>query len=170
MRILATTALALMAATAAPAFAQDGNFQGPRIEAEAGVDHVGAEGYGRSGFVYGGAIGYDRQFNNVVIGADAEITGATTEETGVSAGRDLYAGARLGFVAPGSILVYGKGGYTNARVSFAGTGENYDGYRLGAGLERSFGKFYGKVEYRYSRYEKVDLNRDQVVAGIGYRF
>ena len=37
-------------------------------------------------------------------------------------------------------------------------------------VERNFGKFYGKIEYRYSRYEEVDLNRDQVIAGIGYRF
>lgn len=170
MRILATTALALVAATATPAFAQDGSFTGPRAEVVAGWDHVGGLGDGESGFAYGGAIGYDKQLGKVVIGADAEITGSTTEETGVSAGRDLYAGARLGVVAPGSILVYGKGGYTNARVSFAGTGENYDGYRLGAGVERNFGKFYGKIEYRYSRYEEVDLNRDQVVAGIGYRF
>ena len=170
MRILATTALALVAATATPAFAQDGTFTGPRAEVVAGWDHVGGLGDGESGFAYGGAIGYDKQLGNVVIGADAEITGSTTEETGVSAGRDLYAGARLGVVVPGSNLVYGKGGYTNARVSFAGTGENYDGYRLGAGVERNFGKFYGKIEYRYSRYEEVDLNRDQVVAGVGIRF
>ncbi|NIJ19427.1 outer membrane immunogenic protein [Sphingomonas naasensis] len=170
MRILATTALALVAATATPAFAQDGSFTGPRAEVVAGWDHVGGLGDGESGFAYGGAIGYDQQLGNVVIGADAEITGSTTERADVSAGRDLYAGVRAGFVVPGAILVYGKGGYTNARVSFAGTGENFDGYRLGAGVERSFGKFYGKVEYRYSRYDDAELNRDQVVAGIGFRF
>ncbi|MBB4096772.1 outer membrane protein [Sphingomonas kyeonggiensis] len=171
MRILAVSALALVAATATPAFAQDSApFSGPRIEAEAGVDHVGSEGNGRSGFLYGGAIGYDKQFNNIVIGADAEITGATTKQGGVEAGRDLYVGGRAGFVVGGSTLVYGKAGYTNARVSFGNDGQNNDGYRLGAGVERNFGRFFGKVEYRYSRYEKIDLNRDQVVAGVGVRF
>lgn len=171
MRILAVSALALVAATAAPAFAQDSApFSGPRIEAEGGWDQVGSEGDGRSGFVYGGAIGYDKQFNNIVIGADAEITGATTKENAVKAGRDLYVGGRIGYVLGGSTLVYGKAGYTNARISFNDDGFNNDGYRLGAGVERNFGRFFGKVEYRYSRYEKIDLNRDQVVAGVGVRF
>lgn len=170
MRILATTALALMAATATPAFAQDGSFTGPRAEVVAGWDHVGGLGDGQSGFAYGGAIGYDLQQSYMVVGAEAEITGATTEEAGVKAGRDLYVGGRIGVAANSATLIYGKVGYTNARVSFAGTGENFDGYRLGAGVERNFGKFYGKVEYRYSRYEDAELNRDQVIAGIGYRF
>ncbi|MEP9357758.1 outer membrane beta-barrel protein [Sphingomonas sp. KR3-1] len=172
MRILAVSALALVAATAAPAFAQDSAapFNGPRIEAEGGWDHVGSEGYGRSGFVYGGAIGYDKQFNNIVIGADAEVTGATTKDSGVEAGRDLYVGGRAGVVVGGSTLLYGKAGYTNARVAAGNFSQNNDGYRLGAGVERDFGRFFGKVEYRYSRYEKIDLNRDQVVAGVGVRF
>ena len=43
MRILATTALALVAA-ATPALAQDGSFQGPRVEVVGGWDHVGSNG------------------------------------------------------------------------------------------------------------------------------
>ncbi|HVJ03601.1 MAG TPA: outer membrane beta-barrel protein [Sphingomonas sp.] len=171
MRILATTALALVAATATPAFAQDGSFTGPRAEVVAGWDHVGGAGEGQSGFAYGGAFGYDHQIGKAVIGAETEITGATTEEAGVSAGRDLYVGGRVGFVALPNTLVYAKGGLTNARVNIDGLGgTSTDGYRFGGGIERNFGKFYGKVEYRYSRYEELDLNRDQVVAGIGVRF
>lgn len=171
MRILATTALALVAATATPAFAQDATFTGPRAEIVAGWDHAGGNGEGQSGFVYGGALGYDHQLGNAVIGAETEITGATTEEAGVSAGRDIYVGGRLGYVVGGSYLVYGKAGLTNARADVEGFGGGTtDGYRLGAGIERSFGKFYGKVEYRYSRYEEAELNRDQVVAGVGIRF
>jgi outer membrane immunogenic protein len=175
MRILATSVLALIAATATPAFAQDDSaapatFTGPRVEAVAGWDHVGAFGDGESGVVYGGAAGFDKQLGQVVIGAEGEITGSTVKDSGVHAGRDLYAGARVGFVVGNSTLIYGKGGYTNARVSFSGTGVNYDGYRVGAGVEHDFGRFYGKVEYRYSRYEDADLNRDQVVAGLGVRF
>jgi outer membrane immunogenic protein len=171
MRILAATALVL-AATAAPASAQDvaAPFTGPRVEALAGWDHVGADGEGESGFAYGGALGYDAQVGSAVVGAEAEVIGSTVEDSGVSAGRDLYVGARVGFVAGGTTLIYGKGGYTNARVEFGNVGENYDGYRFGAGVERNFGRFYGKVEYRYSRYDDIELNRDQVVAGIGIRF
>lgn len=171
MRILATTALALVAATATPAFAQDATFTGPRAEVVAGWDHVGGNGEGQDGFAYGGAFGYDRQFGNAVIGAETEITGSTAEEAGVTAGRDIYVGGRVGFVVGGSNLIYGKAGLTNARVNIDGVGgASTDGYRFGAGVERDFGGFYGKIEYRYSRYEEFDLNRDQVVAGIGIRF
>jgi outer membrane immunogenic protein len=173
MRILATTALALVA-VATPAFAQEaaGPFNGPRVEAEAGWDHAGSDGYGRSGFTYGGAVGYDKQFDQIVIGADAEITGSTTKDrnTGLEAGRDLYVGGRAGFVVGGSTLLYGKVGYTNARLTDGDFGRNADGYRLGAGVEKNFGRYFGKVEYRYSRYEHYDLNRDQVIAGVGVRF
>ncbi|WP_188055800.1 MULTISPECIES: outer membrane protein [unclassified Sphingosinithalassobacter] len=171
MRILATTALALVAATATPALAQDASFTGPRAEIVAGWDHAGAEDEGQSGFVYGGALGYDHQIGQAVIGAETEITGATTEELGVSAGRDIFVGGRIGFVVGGANLVYGKAGLTNARVEADGLGGiTSDGYRLGVGVERSFGNFFGKVEYRYSRYEELELNRDQVVAGVGFRF
>lgn len=173
MRILAISALALMA-TATPAFAQDeaaAPFTGPRAEALVGWDHVGAYGEGEDGVVYGAAIGYDAQVSSFVIGAEAEITGASTNiEDIVKAGRDLYAGVRVGFVAGNSTLIYGKGGYTNARITDGDDGENFDGYRFGAGVEQNFGKFYGKLEYRYSRYNDIELNRDQVVAGVGVRF
>ena len=174
MRFLAASAL-LLAATATPAFAQDeaapAPFTGPHVEAVAGWDHVGALGDGESGIVYGGAAGYDAQLGHVVLGAEGEATGSSVEDSGVRAGRDLYVGGRVGFVLGDSTMIYAKGGYTNARVRFAGTGTNFDGWRIGGGVEQNFGgRFFGKVEYRYSRYEDADLNRDQVVAGIGYRF
>lgn len=64
-----------------------------------------------------------------------------------------------------------------------------DGFRIGAGAEYVFpGNIYGKVEYRYSNYnngeldvagpdpdlntlfDKIDIDRHQVVVGVGYRF
>jgi outer membrane immunogenic protein len=110
---------------------------------------------------------------------------------GVETGRDLYVGGRVGFRAGPSTLVYGKAGYTNTSVEadFEGGGDrfefdtNVDGYRLGAGIEQLFGpNAYGKVEYRYSNYNSldfsddedfetdIDLDRHQVVAGVGFRF
>ncbi|MDV3457568.1 outer membrane beta-barrel protein [Sphingomonas sp. HF-S4] len=171
MRLFAVSALAL-ATLATPAFAQEAStFTGPRAEVVAGWDHVGGNGEGASGFTYGGALGYDAQLGSAVLGAEVEVTGATTDRDGVSAGRDLYVGGRIGFVAMPNTLVYAKGGLTNARVNIdTFGGVNTDGYRFGGGVEHDFGGFYGKVEYRYSRYEELDLNRDQVLAGIGIRF
>src|SRR3546814_13386753 len=62
---------------------------------------------------------------------------------------------------------------------------NADGFRVGAGVEQLFGPTaYGKLEYRYSNYSNlehnregttdlsrnIDLDRHQVVAGVGFRF
>ncbi|WP_213980374.1 porin family protein [Sphingomonas sp. dw_22] len=176
MRILATAALALTAA-ATPALAQDGSFQGPRAEIVGGWDHVEGADQNASGFVYGGAAGYDLQRGNAVFGVEGEITGSTAKKTEndvtLKAGRDFYAGVRAGYVILPSTLLYVKGGYTNARVigetADVHVADNLDGFRLGAGLERSFGKFYGKVEYRYSNYSQ-DVERHQVLAGLGVRF
>jgi outer membrane immunogenic protein len=179
MRILATAALALAAASATPAFAQDADapFTGPRVEALAGWDRVSIDGESESGVSYGGAIGYDLQRGSAVFGVEGEFAGSTVDATDsgvtVKAGRDLYAGVRVGVVASPNTLIYAKGGYTNARVVVETTGfrdgANLDGFRLGAGVEQNFGKFYGKVEYRYSNYES-DFDRHQVLAGLGVRF
>ena len=119
--------------------------------------------------------------------------------SGIETGRDLYIGGRIGFRAGPSTLVYGKAGYTNTSIeaNIEGDGDrfefdtNVDGYRLGAGIEQLFGpRAYGKVEYRYSNYNnldfsddfdldnfeaedfdtKIDLDRHQVVVGVGLRF
>jgi outer membrane immunogenic protein len=111
----------------------------------------------------------------------------------VKTGRDLYVGGRVGVKATPSTLVYAKGGYTNARFDTLATdGEteleadfDTDGWRLGAGVETLLGpNSFAKVEYRYSKYGEaevdfgpgetdrfdVDLDRHQVVAGVGFRF
>jgi outer membrane immunogenic protein len=176
MRIFAATALALMA-SATPALAQDATFQGPRVEAVAGWDNVKSNGLSASGFVYGGAAGYDLQRGNLVVGVDGEITGNTTDKTFdtaiIKGGRDLYAGVRIGFVVAPSTLVYGKVGYDNSRIigrsGALRVTEDLDGVRVGGGVERTFGHYFGKVEYRYTN-ASDDVVRHQVLAGIGYRF
>lgn len=110
---------------------------------------------------------------------------------GVATGRDLYIGGRIGFRAAPSTLVYGKAGYTNTSIEADFEDDtdrieldtNVDGWRLGAGVEQLFGpNMYGKLEYRYSNYNNlevgkdvdierdIDLDRHQIVAGVGFRF
>ena len=91
-------------------------------------------------------------------------------------------------------LLYVKGGYTNARYNVLATDNttdietdiDVDGWRAGAGAEFAItNNAYIKAEYRYSNYTRgeveapsglesdrfdVDLDRHQVVAGVGVRF
>lgn len=194
-------AAAATTALAAPAYAQTagGPFTGLRIEGVVGYDAL-KDGHGQDsstsdGVVYGGAVGYDVQVNNLIVGGEGELTGSTSDTrtdnllaTGdrlrVSAGRDLYAGARVGFVLNPTTMAYAKGGYTNARVNArydignTQTRDNIDldGFRLGAGLEHQIGaNTFVKGEYRYSHYGEadgfdIDADRHQLVAGVGMRF
>jgi len=211
-------ALVATSAFATPVLAQSANptFTGPRVEATLGYDHTGAgssvsNNNGRDdqkidGLLYGGGIGYDiATSSNVVLGAEAELTGSTaksdrndyTSDFGfgrVKQGRDIYVGARAGYIVAPTTMLYVKGGYTNAKLNvLAGstsqttdTKFNLDGWRLGAGAEHAMGpNSYAKLEYRYSKYERsnidyatggtsgrfdVDTDRHQVVASYGFRF
>ncbi|WP_294330015.1 porin family protein [uncultured Sphingomonas sp.] len=176
MRSFIAPVIALMA-SATPAFAQDSTFQGPRVEALAGWDNVKGNGTSLSGFTYGGAAGYDLQLEKTVLGIEGEVTGSTAKKTfddfSSSTGRDLYVGGRIGYIVAPATLLYGKVGYDNSRVverSEEGRlAKNLDGLRLGAGVEHSFGKYYGKLEYRYTNLTQ-NLVRHQVLAGLGVRF
>lgn len=175
-------ALALVALTAAatPAFAQDdaATFTGGHVSAVVGYDILDLNTAGvdnPDGVAYGVNLGYDLQRGNAVFGIEGEVAESSAElKAGntvvASAGRDLYVGGRVGFVAGGNTLVYGKAGYTNARVESSAGDENGDGFRVGGGVETRFGQnLFGKVEYRYSNYE-ADVERHQIVAGLGVRF
>ncbi len=208
------------AALAAPAAAQeDQSFTGPWVAGVAGYDKNQAgsttdddanenNDQSAEGLVWGGAVGYDVDLGSMVIGGEAELTTSTADTNSldgdpenfglgrVDAGRDIYVGARAGFKATPSTLLYAKAGYTNARYGFLGSdGEvserrsiDTDGWRVGAGVEQKLGSnAFAKLEYRYSNYSKgevdfenpdipdssnfdVDLDRHQVVAGVGWRF
>ena len=96
-------------------------------------------------------------------------------------------------------MLYAKGGYTNTRVESRfqdrleddgfdlnfDDAQSVDGFRVGAGVEQLIGPGYVKLEYRYSNYSAmkfddrlfsdnqeigIDLDRHQVVAGVGMRF
>ena len=198
MRKLVLAALAASAMTT-PAFAQDTTFTGPRVEALVGYDSAsdGTDGDAGSsdGVTYGGAIGYDVQIGGAVIGAEAELTGSSVDTRAdnllvagdrlvVDMGRDIYLGARAGVAITPSTLLYVKGGYTNAQVdttyetptSRTEINEDMEGFRVGAGAEfKLASNMYLKGEYRYSNYGKIDgydidVDRHQVVAGVGIRF
>lgn len=195
--MLATVAAATLVAT--PAFAQDAPFTGARAEGVIGYDRL-SDGTGQpdssvDGLLYGGIIGYDFQAGGVVLGVEGEITGSNADtrtrnlvvagdQLALEAGRDLYAGVRVGVVAGSRALIYAKGGYTNQRLetnytSGAATtriAENIDGFRVGGGVEYAVGpNLYVKGEYRYSNYSnldnyRIDVDHHQVVGGIGIRF
>ena len=167
-------AAAAAAFVATPAFAQDAAapvpFNGGHIEAVAGFDSINGGGDSESGIAFGVSGGYDFRTGGAVIGVELEATESTIEESGVEAGRDLYAGARVGGVINERGLIYGKVGYTNARASVGGVGVTFDGIRAGAGIEWLLGSNLSiRGEYRYSNYED-GLSRHQGVLGLGVRF
>ena len=222
-KIVLTAATAVLGlGMAAPALAQDGPppsdraFNGPRAGVLLGYDKLqpgSTDGSsirgdrGADGLTYGDDIGYDIDTGSrVVFGVEGEVTGSTSKVTNspvdaaalgygrVKAGRDLYAGARIGYKLTPATLLYAKGGYTNTRLDLTAnngtvtTDEHYtlDGYRVGAGLEQALTpRTYAKIEYRYSNYGNarlefangantnnfsVDTDRHQVLAGVGFRF
>jgi outer membrane immunogenic protein len=184
---------ALLAGTlAAPAFAQDaGTLGGFRVEGIVGYETTDVEDEGADGLTYGLGLGYDVQSGGAVFGVEAEATESEMDEcvTGAfvagdtfcaRAGRDLYAGARVGAAIGTNSLVYLKGGYTNARIKtdyttgVVGTeiadSFNLDGARVGGGLQFGLGtNAYAKAEYRYSNYED-GFDKHQGVVGLGFRF
>lgn len=196
-------AAAVLAATfATPAFAQDevrSNFSGPYVAGMVGYDNVraGVTGLGSGhddGLLYGGVIGYDINVAGAVFGIEGEYADSNTKESisdvlvagdraSLKADRDLYAGIRIGGEVAPNVMLYGKGGYTNAKVKgvyddglvVVTDSDKMDGYRLGAGVETTFSGFTTRVEYRYSSYGKyrgtgVDFQRHQVALLVGYRF
>lgn len=190
-------------------------FTGPRVEGTIGYDHIaagssvdndnGRDDQSVDGLLYGVGVGYDLALGGALVGAEAELTDSTgksdrndyTDDFGygrVKAGRDIYVGARAGILARPDTLIYGKLGYTNARFDILAGNTNVetrdrfklDGWRIGAGAEHALSpNSYVKLEYRYSNYEKgdidyangassatfdVDTDRHQVAASYGFRF
>lgn len=208
--------------TSAPAFAQNVGptepFEGFHVEGLAGYDVTKAgssidddstidNDQSIDGFLYGVGAGYDFRMGNFVAGPEAEVTWSTAKTEfnngdfegfgigNVKTNRDLYVGARLGYVVTPRTMIYAKGGYTNAKFDVrngngtvvSNTDIDADGWRIGAGIEQAVSKnVFAKLEYRYSNYEKgeldfrndipdsqrfdLDLDRHQVVAGVGVRF
>jgi outer membrane immunogenic protein len=181
MRILFSAAAAATAFAATPAFAEraNANFSGGHVEAIAGYDDVRGGGDGRDGLLYGIGAGYDLRTGNAVFGIEGEAADSSTGDCVaticVEAGRDLYVGGRVGVVVSPNLLLYGKLGYTNARVVATSAtlrdGTNLDGIRAGTGVEWAIPHtpLSLRAEYRYSNYE-AGISRHQGVAGLAFRF
>jgi outer membrane immunogenic protein len=194
MRTLLVVASLAAVSIAAPALAQDSGrapFTGFKVEGLAGWDHPRVPGDHANGVTYGVGAGYDYQTGGVVLGIEGEASDSTTkrcvggfaiagDNLCASAGRDLYVGGRVGAAVAPNTLLYAKAGYTNGRINTdyttpTGVGafrdhRNLNGFRVGGGIEQSLGgNAYVKAEYRYSNYEQ-NVDRHQVVAGVGFRF
>ena len=209
--IAAATALATFA-VAAPAAAQ--NFGGPRIEGRVGVDNANIsikdqrDFNGRGQFVsgstasdlsIGGEVGFDVESGALVFGGYAGIDASENDEpfpdrrVVFETGRNITAGARVGYAVTPNVLVYGKGGYSNTRVrpvftqgataaqmaTFNGFDRDRNGFHLGGGVEFAVRDgFYGRLDYAHHVYKdfQVDVNnelsmrRNHFTAAIGFRF
>lgn len=178
MRKIILAALAGTAALAAtPAAAQDSQpFNGGHVEAITGYDHITD---GDDGILYGIGAGYDFRTGNVVLGIEGEVLESTAGECAggicVDAGRDFYIGGRVGGVVNDNLLIYGKVGYSNARVEVTQNNVeadfNLDGIRAGAGLEWLIpgSPLSLRAEYRYTNYE-LGVERHQGTLGLALRF
>ena len=147
----------------------------------------------------GFVVGAEAELSGTTAKQDADERLNTPFGYRVNVDRDVYVGGRVGFVVAPTTMVYAKGGYTSTRVESVftdnaqddgvdfdfETGQSIDGYRVGAGVEQKIGSnAYAKIEYRYSNYDHlkfdddvfgdealgIDLDRHQVVAGVGLRF
>ena len=161
-------------AFASPAMAQDAATApaGARVEALVGWDRPSISGFHDNGVLFGLGAGYDIGLGGAVsLGVDVEASDSTAKKSGVSTGRDLYAGGRVNFAVSPNANVYLRGGYTNARFKEEGFGgANFDGFRVAGGGQFGIGgKAYVGGEYRYSNYE-AGIERHQVALTVGTRF
>jgi outer membrane immunogenic protein len=220
MKLIWTILAAGSALASVPASAQDAatSFTGPYVQGVIGydksrsgsdvdLDDLRDSKQSIDGLLYGVGAGFDAAAGERLrIGGEVEFTDSTAKwnrnQSGntfnlgrVDAGRDLYAGARVGYVVSPTAMVYAKGGYTNARYNLrASDGTttlrdhlDTDGYRLGGGVELAVNpNTFARLEYRYSNYKEgeldfdgdtpdssrfdIDTDRHQVVASVGLRF
>jgi outer membrane immunogenic protein len=143
----------------------------------------------RDGVAYGGYAGYDQQFGNFVIGAEAGFSlGGKTLAADIPGGSikldskwsaDLS--IRAGVAVTPRLLAYGRVGYSLNRyriggfesgnsTALASEGETADGIVFGGGLEYALpGKASIRAEYRRKKLDG-SLTSNQVLGGVTLRF
>lgn len=206
--------------------AGNGTFTGPRVQAQVGWNRIGTAiadtrnfggrgDFGQSSeqdneVAYGGEVGFDFDLGGFVVGAYAgadfsnaaegfDFDTATPAEPRIllESDRNVYVGARLGFVAGDRAMIYAKGGLSRATLDESNpsgttrtinfpTGEDeFDGYHFGGGVEFALTEmFYVRADYTHTKYEDMALpaqtdpnrdlelrfNRNQATLGFGIRF
>ncbi|MGC0224340.1 outer membrane protein [Pseudooceanicola nitratireducens] len=155
----------------APPVLTTDDWTGAYIGSALGYGDYSIGGTSGNGASLGGYAGYDYDFGNYVAGAELQYLGNDINIGGTALNQVTRVKARLGYDA-GSTLVYGVGGYTNAKSS-AGNG---DGYVAGVGMEYRFnnGVSLG-AEYLYNEYDNFagsgnDLTGNTIEARLGFRF
>jgi outer membrane immunogenic protein len=167
--------------------------------ADVDVGGIGGESFSfdPDGVIGGVFVGYNAQFNQIVVGleADVEASAASGDDTRgfATADADLnWQGsvrARLGYSID-NFLPYVTGGFafsdwdlkaSNALTSGSDS-ETFTGWTVGGGLEYAFTQnVIGRVEYRYTDYgdtdidiggdrTKFDLHTNAVRIGVSYKF
>ncbi|MCX8476108.1 MAG: outer membrane beta-barrel protein [Sphingomonas sp.] len=194
---------------AMPAFAQDaapeprekGVFDGVSFAGIVGLDVLtiqeNDEADTARDVLFGGSIGYDRQVGRVVIGIQGEITSsgaaykienllASGDRFESKAGRDLYAGVRVG-LPTGRTLLYVGAGYVNSQLRsyYADATDSIEqteekgGFRVSMGAELQRKNIFGRIEMRYQDLGDYTVfalptgyarTHTQIVAGAGVRF
>ena len=140
--------------------------------------------------VFGAFVGYDHQFDNVVLGVEAGGTfnGATLKTQLADVGSiqidsrwSADASIRIGVTPVRNVLVYGRGGYTlnrnRTRAFVAGQTQpaasgsaTDDGWLYGGGVEYALRDGLSiRAEYRRNEFEG-SFASDQVLAGVAFRF
>ena len=193
--MMSQAALAQDASPATPAsgdlIGQNGTFRGFRAEVQGGRDWFHSQGTHDGKLAFGGALGFDGQFDKFVVGPEVSYWRSRDENVtaGVAGGQvrhksfnEIGAGIRAGYLVTPQVLLYGIGGYVNdeqrkAFISPAanGAGSYYnhvttDGYQLGVGGEYSLTDlFYVGAGYRYAKYDD-HTRRDRLFLSAGIRF
>jgi outer membrane immunogenic protein len=158
------------------------------VEDPGGVGFTTGE-YDDTGFIYGGFLGLNHQFDSIVIGVEADLEGTTTDDTssrfGFGANTDVRGTAdidlqgslraRLGYAAD-NMLIYVTGGYAWASADFDylydaapvaddSFSETLSGWTVGGGVEYGWDAWSTRLEYRYTDYGKASSGIADCCAG-----
>lgn len=146
---------------AAPAYAQNANFTGARVEAQAGFNDI-VNSPDLNKVVYGAAVGFDLPVGNkFTVGVEANTANVFEKQ------RQFGAAARLGYAVTPNLLGYVRGGYSNYRDAFS---RKLDGAVIGAGVQYAVSSHsYVKAEYNYSDLA-ANTGSHGAIVGVGIRF
>ena len=143
-----------------------------------------------NGFLLGGFAGYNYMWDNILIGAEGDVSYNWNDKNfnlggGVrgDAGTDWQGSlrARVGY-AFDRTLIYKTAGWamTNAHVDTRGNNQErtFNGWTVGAGVEwAATDNIFIRGEYRYNDYDsknirgvKVNLSQHQALFGVAYKF